>query len=106
MSDWRQDYADQNLAPGGEPKWREITVDEYRALADSHQPLTVGATNSDPGGSRFGTPHMLTTWESADGRPILRHQCWPVGLHGTGFARPCLYETTLPTPGVESEATP
>lgn len=80
--------------------WREISVDEYLALTKANEPLSLGATISDPDGDRFGTPpHMLTTWESADGRPLLRHQCWPVG-HVTGFARPCLYETTLPASGV------
>ena len=75
-------------------EWREITVEEYVALTRANEPLHIGATVSDPDGDRHGFPHMLTTWDGADGEPKLRHQCWPIG-HVTGFSRPCLYETTL-----------
>ena len=79
-------------------EWREITSTEYIALTRANEPLFVGATISDPGGDRFGKPHMLTTWDDANGQPLFRHQCWPVG-HVAGLSRPCLYETTIAVGG-------
>lgn len=91
------DHGPQDLRPTGNPAvaghWQEITLAEYVAVVNS-TPLLVGETYSDPDGCR-GEPHVLTTWIDDTDRPVIRHQCWPVG-HGIGFARPCLREHWVP----------
>jgi hypothetical protein len=75
--------------------WAEVTAAEYGQRIQAAGVVHVGSTISDPDGSRFGFPHMLTEWLDNADQPIARHQCWPIG-HTAGHSRPCLYEVRRP----------
>jgi hypothetical protein len=75
--------------------WTTITREEYGQIIAASPVLHVGETLSDPDGSLFGKPHMLTTWCTTDDQPVVRHQCWPTP-NTAGHSRPCLFETWQP----------